>query len=393
MPLRERPVLRYDFLLVAVVLFLTLLGLVTLYSASYLFALDRSYRFKDGFAPISSNIFAFLIMVVVFPILALSGLEWLKNGKMVFTLVLAAIILNLLPFFPFFQKSSHRPGIDAMRWIVIRFLGREWSFQPSELIKVVLPLYLAYILDKNSERLNKFVYGPLPPLIVTAVFCFLALKQDNFSETFLIAMTGFVICFAAGIHLKYFVLAMIVMLPIAYKLTFGNKEGRWFGRIASFLNPGSDPFGMDYQIGMSKDAIISGGFWGKGMGQGTLKTRVPEIHGDFVFASYAEESGLLGVIIYIVLIGIFAWLGYMVAWRSRDRFSQILAFGLVTPIAVQTLLNIAVVAELIPTTGVLLPFVSSGGSSLLLTLASAALLVNVARQHILSLNMGGINAR
>ena len=393
MPLRERSVLRYDILLSAVILFLTLLGLVTLYSASYLFALNQPVRFKDGLAPISSNVIAFVIMLVFFPILALSGLDWLKKDKMVVALVFLTIALNILPFFPVFQKSSHRQGIDAMRWIVIKRGGRDVvSFQPSEIIKIVLPLYLAYILDKNNDRLNKLVYGPLPPLIVTAVFCALVLKQDNFSEAFLIALTSLIICFTAGIRLRYFALALVIMLPIAYKLTFGNKEGRWFGRIASFLNPGSDPFGTGYQIGMSKEAIISGGFWGKGIGQGALKTRMPEVHGDFVFASYAEESGLLGVILYIITIGIFAWLGYLVAWRSRDRFAQLFAFGLVTSLVVQTLLNIAVVAEIIPTTGVPLPFVSSGGSSLLMTLTGAALLVNVARQHILSLDMGGQNA-
>ena len=393
MPLGERPVLRYDILLSAVILFLTLLGLVTLYSASYLFALNQPVRFKDGLAPISSNIIAFVIMLVLFPILALSGLDWLKKDKMVVVLVFLTIAFNVLPFFPFFQKSSHRPGIDAMRWIVIKRGGRDAvSFQPSEMIKIVLPLYLAYILEKNDDRLNKLVYGPLPPLIVTAVFCVLVLRQDNFSEAFLIALTGFIICFAAGIRLRYFILSLFIMLPVAYKLTFGNKTGRWFGRLASFMQPGTDPFGTGYQIQMSKDAIKSGVFWGKGMGQGTLKTRMPEVHGDFVFASYAEESGLLGVIIYIVLIGIFAWLGYVVAWRSRDRFSQLFAFGLVTPIVAQTLLNIAVVAEIIPTTGVPLPFVSSGGSSLLMTLVGAALLVNAARQHILSVNMGGQNA-
>jgi cell division protein FtsW len=116
---------------------------------------------------------------------------------------------------------------------------------------------------------------------------------------------------------------------------------------------------------------------------------MPEVHGDFVFASFVEESGFLGVLFYLVLVGVFAGISYMIAWLNKDRFIQFLAFGLVTPIVVQTLMNIAVVAHIIPTTGVPLPFVSSGGTSLLITLASAALLVNMARRHVKSDDRGG----
>jgi cell division protein FtsW len=150
---------------------------------------------------------------------------------------------------------------------------------------------------------------------------------------------------------------------------------------------------MRTQIDFSLEAVKAGGFWGKGIGQGTLKIRMPEVHGDFVFASFVEESGFLGVLLYLALIGVFAGMGSVVAWKSSNRFIQILAFGLVTPIVIQTLLNIAVVVHVIPTTGVPLPFVSSGGSSLLVTLCAAALLVNITRRHIKSEGMGGEYAR
>jgi cell division protein FtsW len=117
------------------------------------------------------------------------------------------------------------------------------------------------------------------------------------------------------------------------------------------------------------------------------------VHGDFVFASFVEETGFLGVLFYLMLVGAFAAIGYMVVWRSNNRFIQLFAFGLVTPIAVQTLLNIAVVVHIIPTTGIPLPFVSSGGSSLLVTLVAAALLVNITRRHIISDGMEGQYAR
>jgi len=382
---KERGTVRYDFILIAVTLLLTLLGLVILYSASYLFALNQPGRFTSGWAPLTGNLVACIMMLAVFPILALIRIEWFKKEWMVIFLVMVTIILNVLPLL----RPLRRDGY-AMRWIIIK---DGVGFQPSELIKIVLPLYLAYILDKNNDKLNSFMYGPLPPIVVTALFCTLVLIQSNLSDATLIALFSMIICFIAGIRTRWFALALAAVLPIVYKLVFGNKDGRWYQRIANFFSPEESPPELKTQIDFSLEAIRSGGFWGKGIGQGTIKIRLPEVHGDFVFASFVEETGFLGMLFYLVLIGAFAAIGYMVAWRNKDRFIQLLAFGLVTPIVIQTLLNIAVVARIIPTTGVPLPFVSSGGTSLLVTLVSAALLVNMARQHINSELGGGNYAR
>jgi len=389
-----RVIFRYDYILVAAVLLLTSLGMVTLYSASYLFAANQPLRFRDGWAPLFGNFWACVIMVALFPTLALIKLDWLKKGWVIVSVVMVTAALNVLPFLEFFQKTTHRQGVDAMRWIALKHGGRDLvNFQPSELIKVALPLYLAYILDKNKDKLDKFVYGPLPPVLLTALFCILVLFQSNFSEAALIALTSLIICFAAGIRLRWFAVALLLLALVSYGLIIGNPEGRWYQRIANFGMQERDPTDTGYQITLSIEAIKSGGFWGKGIGQGTLKMRMPEVHGDFVFASFAEESGFIGVFLYLLLTAVFAGICYLSAWKSRNRYTQLLAFGLVTPIAVQTLLNIAVVANLIPTTGVPLPFVSSGGSSLLMTLSGAALLVNVTRQQIISEEMGGVYAR
>jgi len=372
---------RYDFLMTATVLLLLLLGLVILYSASFLFASNQPSRFASGWAPMSSNIVAVLIMLLLFPILSLVNLDVFKKGWAVFSILLLTVIINMLPFFPFFQ----RPGIDAMRWIFIKLPGgRPLSFQPSELIKVALPLYLAYILDKNKDRLDTFLYGPLPPVVVTGIFCLLVLRQSNFSEAALIALISMVICFVSGIQLRWFTVVLALMLLVGYQLTFGDPEGRWYERIQNFISKTPDEYGEKYQSDLSMEAVKSGGFWGKGIGQGTLKVRMPEVHGDFVFASFVEESGFLGVFFYIVLLGFFAWIGLKTAWCSGDRYCQLLAFGLVMSVVIQTLLNIAVVGKIVPTTGIPLPFVSSGGSSLLATLVGAALLVNTTRRYVLT---------
>jgi cell division protein FtsW len=380
-----RGILRYDILLIAVVLLLTLFGLVILYSASYLFALNQPQRFNSGWAPLSGNISACVLAIVIFPILALIKLEWLKKGWVVVFLVLFTVIFNILPLLKPFQRNGY-----AMRWIILK---EGIGFQPSELIKIILPLYLAYILDKNKDKINSFLYGPLPPIMVTALFCSLVIIQSNLSDAVLIAAAGLFVCFVAGIRLRWFAVILIVITPIAHRLIFSNTEGRWYQRVTGwFFREQSPPEHMT-QIDFSLEAVRAGGFWGKGIGQGTLKIRMPEVHGDFIFASFVEESGFLGVLIYFTLIGLFAAIGYLVAWRSNERFIQLLAFGLVTPIILQTLLNIAVVADIIPTTGVPLPFVSSGGTSLLVTLVSAALLVNMARRYIYSETGGEKYAR
>ncbi|MCL2191780.1 MAG: FtsW/RodA/SpoVE family cell cycle protein [Treponema sp.] len=391
-PLREeRQTFRYDFILIATVILLTLIGLVTLYSASFLFAINQPGRFGrwGGWTPLFGNFLACLVMIGGFPLLVRAKLDKLKKEKIIIGLVLLTIFANLLPFIPFFQKSNFDPAVDVRRWIIIRIGGSVFSFQPSEMIKVVLPLYLAYILDKNTEKINKFFYGPLPPAIVTGVFCGLVVLQNNFSELVLIVLISIAVCFVAGIRFRWFVIALAILLPIGHRLTFGDIGGRWYQRLYIFFNPGQDIFGSRYQTDMSMEAIRSGGFWGRGVGQGVVKTRIPEVHGDFVFAAYAEEFGLLGVFLHLVLIGVFAGIVFYVVWRSRDRFSQLLGFGLVTPIVMQTLLNVAVVANVVPTTGIALPFVSSGGSSLLMTLCASALLVNLARRHVLSLDKEG----
>ncbi|MDR0495159.1 MAG: FtsW/RodA/SpoVE family cell cycle protein [Treponema sp.] len=375
---------RYDFILIAVILLLTLLGLVTLYSASFLFAANQPQRFASGWDPLSGNFAACIMMLALFPILALIPLEWLKKGWVVVFLVFITIGLNLLPFFKPFQRED-----SAMRWVILK---KGVGFQPSELIKVVLPLYLAYILDKNREKLNVFVYGPLPPFVVTALFCALVLIQSNFSDAVLIALTSMAICFISGIRVRWFVLALLLVIPAAYAVTLSDPGGVRYQRIKTFLSKEESPPELKTQIDFSVEAIKAGGFWGKGIGQGGLKIRMPEVHGDFVFASFVEESGFLGVLFYLALVGVFAAISYMTAWMDKNRFIQFLSFGLVTPIVVQTLMNIAVVARIIPTTGVPLPFVSSGGSSLLVTLAGAALIVNMARGYAKSDNRGGRHA-
>jgi cell division protein FtsW len=210
------------------------------------------------------------------------------------------------------------------------------------------------------------------------LFFFLISSQNNFSTAIFIACNALVLFFLAGVRLRYFITALVIMLPLSV-LSIFTKEYRVL-RLLSYIHPEEDPLGAGYQVRSSILTVGSGGFWGKGLGLGTRKiASVPEIHSDFIFAAYAEEFGFLGVFLCYVLFIVFAIRGYRAAMKSDDTFKRLLACGLVTMIISQAILNIAVVSGFLAATGIPLPFFSAGGSSLAITLAAAGLIVNVSR--------------
>jgi cell division protein FtsW len=291
---------------------------------------------------------------------------------MVKPLVFLSIVLCLLVFVPGIGVTKN----GANRWI--KLFG--WTYQPSELVKFTLPLYLAHIFDKKQDDLDSFSRGILPPVLITALFFVLIYLQNNFSTAVFIAVNALIIFFIAGVQLRYFFAAIVMLLPLSSLLIL-TKEHR-LRRLISFVFPEWEPQGAGYQVRSSLLTISSGGFWGKGIGQGTRKiASVPEIHSDFIFSSFAEESGFLGVFLFFLLFTIFAFLGYRSAMKSRVMFRRLLASGYVTLILSQVLLNIAVVSGVLPATGVPLPFFSAGGSSLATTLLISGLIVNVSRRE------------
>jgi cell division protein FtsW len=269
------------------------------------------------------------------------------------------------------------PGIGvvkngAARWIR---LGPVTS-QPSELVKLVLPLYLAHIFAKKEDRIRSFSTAVLPQALVSLIFFFLIYFQNNFSTAILIAVNALFIFFLAGVQIRYFIGAAVILIPLSSLLIL-TKEHR-FRRLISFLWPEWEPLGTGYQVRSSLLTIGSGGFWGKGIGQGTRKiASVPEVQSDFVFSAFAEEAGFIGVLLVFVLFILFTLRGYRAALRAGNGFCRLFAFGLVTAIASQALLNIAVVSGVLPATGIPLPFFSAGGSSLATTLLMAGLIVNI----------------
>jgi len=340
-------------------------GLVTLYSASYSFA-ERFFR--DGNYFIYRQLIFAAVGVILFFVFSFINLDTLR--KLVLPLVITAAVLCVLTLIP--GIGIERYG--ASRWIVIG----SYSYQPSEMVKFVLPLYLAHLLDKKSDNLDNFSSGILPPVLVTGLFFGLIYMQNNFSTAVFIIFNVMIIFYLAGMRYRYFLAAITMIIPISTILIF-TKEHR-VRRLVSFLRPEWDPLGAGFQVNASREAIVSSGFWGKGIGEGTRKiASIPEIHSDFIFSSYVEETGFLGVLLFFALFAAFAFLGYRTALKSSTMFGRLLAAGLTTMIISQALLNVAVVSGALPATGIPLPFFSAGGSSLLTTLICAGVIANVAR--------------
>jgi cell division protein FtsW len=191
-------------------------------------------------------------------------------------------------------------------------------------------------------------------------------------------MNALAIFFFAGVKISYFVSALVFLCPVSVLMIL-TKAHRLL-RVASFFRPDLDPQGAGYQVTSSILSLQAGGFWGKGIGQGTRKiASVPEIQSDFIFASYGEETGFIGVLLFVGIFAFFAARGYRAALRGESPFYRILGFGAVTMVISQALLNIAVVGGAAPTTGIPLPFFSAGGSSLVITLVLSGLVANVSR--------------
>jgi cell division protein FtsW len=357
-----------NYLLAASVFLLTGMGLVTLYSSSYAFA---SRFYPSGLYFMISQLKAGGLGIALFFLASRVNLELLR--KLVKPLVIFAIILCVFTFVPGIGDTRN----GASRWVK---LPGGYTFQPSELVKFILPLYLAHIFDKKHERLDEFSAGILPPVLVTALFFIIIYLQNNFSTAVFIAINALFIFFLAGVKLRYFFSTIVMLFPLSSLLIL-TKEHR-LRRLISFIKPDWEPQGAGYQVGSSIRTIASGGFWGKGLGQGTRKiASIPEVHSDFIFSSFAEEAGFLGVILIFALFGVFGYLGYRGAARS-DTYRKLLAYGLLTMILSQAMLNIAVVSGSLPATGLPLPFFSAGGSSLAITLLMAGLVVNICRPGV-----------
>jgi cell division protein FtsW len=320
---------------------------------------------------VSRQIFLALAGFLLFFLVSWINLDLIR--KFIIPITVITAVLCILTFLPGVGVTKN----GASRWIKI---GNIQTFQPSELVKLVLPFYLAHIFSKKEDRLDSLFSAVLPPALISALFFLLIYLQNNFSTAIFIAVNALLIFFFAGIKLRYFFSAAVILFPLSIYLVL-TKEHR-LRRFISFILPDFEPLGAGYQVRSSLLTIGAGGLFGKGFGQGTRKiASVPEIHSDFIFSAYAEECGLLGVLFFFAIFLLFTIRSYKASLNAEDNFRRLLGCGLVTTIVSQVLLNIAVVAGALPATGVPLPFFSAGGSSLVITLLAAGIIVNISRKR------------
>ena len=358
---------RNDTTLLVLLILIVGVGLATLFSASYYYG---GKRFDDPF----HFFFRQLAFVGIGGILAFiaSRIPLNSLSKKIPLLLGITFILMVATFIPGLRHSI----MGANRWIMLA----GYTFQPSELVKLTLIIYLSAILSKKNDRLDDVVNSIIPPLLVVLMFTALIYLQNDFSTAFFVIMVSLLLFFVAGIKFRYFLFLFSIVLPLASLLVL-TKEYR-VRRVIAFLDPNSDPVGTGYQVIAAQNALASGDFWGRGFGMGTEKLGgLPEAHSDFIFAVFAEEMGFIGVVFAVALFMALAVRGYALAlqYESSDRFGFLLSLGLTSCLVFQALVNMAVVAGMLPATGLPLPFFSHGGSSMVVSLVMAGLLVNLSR--------------
>lgn len=263
----------------------------------------------------------------------------------------------------------------AVRWLGVGSIG----IQPSEFAKLAMILFVARLLSQRMDRINDWRSVLMPVGAVLGAMALLILYQPDLGTTISIGLVAFSMVFAAGLSLQYLGLTALALVPAFYLLVWTVPYRRL--RVTAFLDPWADPLGSGFQVIQSLIAVGTGGVFGRGLMEGVQKLRfLPEPQTDFIYAVIAEETGLLGSIAVLLALVVIGWRGLRIAANAQDRFGTFLAIGLTTMMAVQGLINISVVLGLLPTKGLPLPFVSSGGSSMLVNLIGLGILLNVS-QH------------
>ena len=357
----------FDKFLFIGVLLTIVFGIIMIYSASYIWA---DYKFADPFKFVKAQ--GLFFIVGIFLMLFISKIDYhlyQKKANLILFVCLALLILVLIPGVGKIRNGSRS-------WFGIGSLG----IQPSEFAKIGLIIFVSKYLSHNQKNMKSVIKGALPILGVIGLFFALIMLEPDFGTGMVIVLTLVCIIFVSGVNISFFVkvgcvgLCGIVGLIIAapYRMK----------RIISFLNPWTDPLGSGYQIIQSLYAIGPGGL----LGQGFLKSRqkhfyLPEPQTDFIFSIISEEFGFLGVLIVCSLFFFIFYRSIKIALSCKDLFGKYLAFGLAFGILIQATLNLMVVVGLIPVTGVTLPFFSYGGSSLLVSMASIGIILNISKNY------------
>ncbi len=359
--------LRSDKWLFLATLALVCVSVVMVYSASAMMALDK---FQQPYHYLTRQLMWAVLGMAVLSIVMRVDYRTYRNQQVIWTLVGIVGFMLLAVLFA-------RPINGSRRWFGVGGFG----IQPSELAKVAAILFTAYVLDRRMHRIDDVKYALLPIAVVVGALGLLIFVEPDLGTAVAMFLVVAVMVLAAGLHYGY--VAVAGVLAVALVAAAAMSADYRIKRIMAFLDPWADPNGAGYQIIQSLIAVGSGGWLGRGLMGGMQKLFfLPEPHTDFIFAVIAEEMGLIGATFVLVCFCVIAWRGLRAATAAPDRFGAFLAIGITTMVVAQAMINLSVVLGLVPTKGISLPLVSSGGSSLLVNLAAIGVLLNISQHAV-----------
>lgn len=358
----------YDPAILIGVLLLIGIGLIAVFSASSILAEER---YGDHYYYLKRQgvfcLFGLFLMVVA------KNINYLLYRRLVYFFLGLSFILLTLLFVPGFGVKV----AGAQRWFRFGVI----SIQPSEAVKLSLAIFVAYTMSKNVENMGTLFHGLLPNLLVASIFMILILLQPDLGTAVIIGMWMLILLFIGGVHLGQLIVLLGLLTPVVFYLISHTayRLHRWW----AFLNPWDDPQGFGFQIIHSFLAFGSGGFSGVGLGNSKQKLfYLPEPHTDFILSIIAEEVGFIGVSVLLILFAFVIIRGIKIALNAPELFGTYLALGISCMLAVQVIVNMGVVMALLPTKGLTLPFISYGGSSLVVNLIGMGILMNISKKTL-----------
>ena len=370
--LRGRP----DFMLLVLTLLLVGFGLIMVFSASSNMAvISKSYNFDALFFTKRQLLFAVIGTICMFVVMNIPYTAFKKGFILYFIPVLIMLLLV-----PFIGKSIN----GARSWFGVGSLG----IQPTEFAKLALILYLGSLIAKKGENFRNFKKGLMPVFVIITIICVLIMLQPDLGACIVIALASLCIIVAGGANLKQLFLSGIIITSIVavlVSISMLHDSEQWkyrINRFTAFMDPTSDMQYTTYHLSRSLEAFGHGGITGAGFGHSVQKLKyMPYPYSDFIFAVIGEEFGFIGSLLFLLFYIFFIWRGMLIAIRCPDSYGTIVGVGIVALIAVQAIVNIGGVTGAMPLTGVTLPFISHGGSSMIVCLLSMGILLSISREY------------
>lgn len=357
---------KVDKILLLTTIVLSLFGILMIYSSSSIWA---EYKFNDSFHYLKYQSIFFLIgLIIMYIISKINYKFYYQKSNLIIIICLILLILVLIP-----GIGSVRNG--SRSWFGIGSLG----IQPSEAAKLGLIIFTSKYLSNSERYVKNYLKGVFPILGITLLFFLLIMLQPDLGTGVILVMAIISLLFIAGVNMKFFILGGVIgIIGVVILIIIAPYR---MDRITSFIDPWSDALGTGFQIIQSLYAIGPGGLLGTGFGNSIQKHfYLPEPQTDFIFSIIAEEFGVAGAFIVVGLFTIILWRSIKISLNTKDLFSKYLSFGIIFQMIFQTIMNLMVVIGMIPVTGVTLPFLSYGGSSLLISMASIGILLNISRE-------------